>query len=71
MPLVNARIITEIEAIAILTGAKATHVASGGIGGNEGSVVLSIEGPDDQVKAAFDLVQSIKGEPPVQTPPTM
>ena len=69
MPLVSATVVTEIEALALLTGARAIHVGSGGIGGLEGSVVLAIEGTHDQVKVAFDLIQSIKGEPPVQTPP--
>jgi len=68
MPLVSAKVITEIEALAILTGVKAFHVGSGGIGGGEGTVVLAVEGTDEQVRAAFELVQSIKGEPPVQAP---
>jgi len=56
-------IVTEIEALKILTGAKATLVASGGIAGAEGAVRLILEGTDEQVDAAVKLVESIKGEP--------
>ena len=58
-------VITEIEALHTLTGAKTTLLGAGGVGGSEGSVVLGIEGNDEQVKAALDLCRSIKGEPPV------
>lgn len=66
MPVVNATVVTEIEALALLAGVKATHVASGGIGGCEGSVVLVVEGSDEQVQAAFALAEGIKGESPVR-----
>ena len=39
-----AKVVTEIQAIQVLTGASATHVASGGIGGAEGTVTLVLEG---------------------------
>ncbi len=65
MPVVGATVVTEIQALRILTGVQATHVASGGIGGSEGSVVLVVEGPDRQVRAAFSLWESIKGEPAI------
>ncbi len=67
-PVVQGKVITEIQAIGILTGARAYHIASGGVGGSEGAVVLSIEGDEARVKKAFDLVTSIKGEPPVSGP---
>jgi hypothetical protein len=38
MPVVNATVVTEIQALRILTGVKTTHVASGSIGGCEGAV---------------------------------
>ena len=62
MPVINCRAVTEIEALAMLTGVTATHVASGGVAGSEGSVILSLEGSDDTVRAAFEIVKSIKGE---------
>jgi hypothetical protein len=55
--------VTEIEAFKILFDAEAVHVASGGQGDTAGAVVLIVMGEDDQVKAAIDLVESIKGEP--------
>jgi hypothetical protein len=60
--------LTEIQALALLAGVEATHVASGGVGGSEGAVVLSIEGEESRVEKAFELVKSIKGEPPVGMP---
>ncbi|MBI5048651.1 MAG: hypothetical protein HZB54_06865 [Deltaproteobacteria bacterium] len=64
MPLVNAKVMTELQAIDILFGAsgvKATHVASGGVAGSEGAVVLILEGKDHAVKKAFDFICRIKG----------
>ncbi|HEX2922948.1 MAG TPA: hypothetical protein VHS28_02840 [Chloroflexota bacterium] len=69
IPVVSGTVITEIEALRILTGVHATHVASGGIGGSEGTVVLVVEGPDDRVRAAFKIWEQIKGEPPVPVSP--
>ncbi len=68
MPVVSARVVTEIQALEILTGVHAVHVASGGVGGSEGAVVIALEGADATVKRAFELVQSVKGEPPIGMP---
>ena len=65
-PIVNGTVITEIQAFQVLCGVMATHVGSGGIGGGEGSVVLVLEGPDEDVARAFKLVESIKGEESVR-----
>src|SRR3990170_4524066 len=65
MPLMNAKVITEIQAIEILFGAdgvRATHAASGGIGGSEGSVVIVLEGEENGVRKAFEFIREIKGE---------
>lgn len=59
----SAIVVTELEALEILFDVRATHVASGGIDGSEGSVVLSIVGEESDVKRAFDYILSIKGEP--------
>jgi hypothetical protein len=56
-------IITEIEALKILTGVDATLYAAGGIAGAEGSVRLIVMGEDEEVEAALEIVESIKGEP--------
>lgn len=61
----NASVVTEIQALKILFDVEAKHVASGGIGGSEGSVVLVIMGEEPKVKRAIDLLESIKGEKPV------
>ncbi len=68
MPVVSAKVVTEIQALEILTGVHAVHVASGGVGGSEGAVVIALEGSDTTVKRAFELVQSVKGEPPIAMP---
>jgi hypothetical protein len=70
-PVVICEIVTEIQALALLAGVKTTHIASGGVGGSEGAVVLSIEGEESRVEQAFELVKSIKGEPAVTTPDTV
>jgi len=70
-PVVLGEVVTEIQALAVLAGVKATHVGSGGVGGSEGAVVLTIEGPDPAVEKAFGIVKSIKGEPAVTIPDTL
>jgi len=57
-------IITEIEAVKVLTGAEALLVSSGGVGGAEGSVRLLVRGNRDQLEAVEELMDSIWGEPP-------
>ena len=63
MPMTGS-IITEIEAINILTGATAYQIAAGGIRGAEGSVRLHITGTPDQIKNVQKILSEIKGEPP-------
>jgi hypothetical protein len=69
--MVNAKIVTEIEALGVLAGVTAVHVASGGIGGSEGSVVLSVDGDEASLEKAFTLVKGIKGESAVAVPEKM
>ena len=68
VPLVEAKAITEIEAIAILFDVKAYQIGAGGVAGSEGSVHLAIEGDEDKVSRAFDLCLSLKDEAPVGMP---
>ena len=68
IPVPLAKVITEIEAFAILAGVKAYHIGSGGIAGSEGSVHLSLEAPEEQILKALEIVKSIKGEPPIGPP---
>jgi hypothetical protein len=62
--LLTGEIVTELEAIKILTGATAFQCSAGGISGAEGGVWLVFRGTPDQVKKALELVKSIQGEPP-------
>jgi len=64
----SAKVVTEIQAIQVLSSAGATHVASGGIGGSEGAVTLVLEGETAVLDHAFQLVKDIKGEPAVPPP---
>ncbi len=68
IPIVNGQVVTEIQALEILAGVVSTHVASGGVGGSEGSVVLAIAGTEEDVAHAFELIRSIKGEPALPAP---
>ena len=56
-------IITELDAIAMLTGAGAELVAAGGVCGAEGSVWLAISGDAACENQAMALLQSIAYEP--------
>ena len=64
MWILTGEIVTELEAIKILTGATAFHANSGGVSGAEGAVWIVFRGTEDQVKKAFELAKSIQGEPP-------
>lgn len=68
MPVELAKVITEVQAFGILCGVRAYHIASGGVGGSEGAVILSIEGDEERMEKAMALVKAIKGEPPVTLP---
>ena len=56
-------IVTEIEALEILTGVKAGVISVGGIGGAEGSIRLLLKGEIEQVSKAVELITDIQGEP--------
>jgi hypothetical protein len=59
-------VVTEIDALRILAGVEARHVASGGVGESAGSVVLIIKGDKENVQRAISIVEAIKGEPPLK-----
>ncbi len=61
---VRGIIITEIEALKILTGVDVHHIASGGIGGAEGAVRLLAEGSSEQLTQAKEVINEISGETP-------
>jgi hypothetical protein len=63
MWLLTGEIVTELEAIKILTGATAFQSSAGGVSGAEGGVWLVFRGTQDQVTKAMELVKSVQGEP--------
>jgi len=60
---VPGEVITEIEALKLLTGVKAEMIAAGGISGAEGCVWMSLEGSPEQILQAEKLIQSVASEP--------
>jgi len=60
---VPGEVVTEIEAIAILTGASAELIAAGGVCGAEGSVWMGISGTAKQEDIAKEVLARVSGEP--------
>jgi hypothetical protein len=65
---IPGEIFTEIEAIRLVSGARAALIGAGGIAGAEGGVRLSVWGAPDQVDRASAAIEDILGEPPFLTP---
>ena len=63
-------VVSEIEAIKILTNAKAIPVSAGGVSGAEGAITLLIKGTPNQVNKAIKIIEAIKGEPKTKVPMT-
>jgi hypothetical protein len=63
IPIMNATVVTEIDAFRILFDLKAVHVGGGGVTESQGSVVLVAEGERDTLDRAIALIELIKGEP--------
>jgi len=61
---VPGEVVTEIEALKLLTGVKAEMLAAGGVSGAEGGVWLNLEGSPEQMLKSEKLLQSISSEPP-------
>ena len=61
---VSGTIITELEAVELLTGASAQLVSAGGVLGAEGSYWIAVTGTEGQLKVASDIIKSIINEPP-------
>jgi hypothetical protein len=60
---VRGDLVTELDAVAQLTGASAELVAAGGVGGAEGCCWLAVDGTDAQLEAAERLLASVAKEP--------
>jgi len=61
---IRGLIFTEIEALRTLAGVEAVQVAAGGISGAEGGVWLLLQGTEEQVERALEIVESVQGELP-------
>jgi hypothetical protein len=61
LPIPNSDIVTEIEAIKILSGAVAFPIASGGVDGAEGAVTLVIKGSKSQINLINSIINDLKG----------
>jgi len=59
--LCEGKVVTELQAISLLTGATAVPIAAGGVDGAEGAVTLVISGEDNQVKRAIACIEEVKG----------
>ncbi len=62
IPLMNATVVTEVEAFRILFDLSAVHIGGGGVEDSQGAVVLVAEGGKEQLDQAIGLIESIKGE---------
>lgn len=62
MPL-PGNVITEIQAIELISGANAELVACGGVNGAEGACWLAVTGNEEQLEKMDALFESIRNEP--------
>ena len=68
VPVTSGLVVTEIEALGIMAGVEVRHIASGGIGGSEGAVVLLLEGYEKNLDKAWEILESVKGAAPIGVP---
>jgi hypothetical protein len=62
--IMEGQIVTEIEALRLLTGVECRQIGAGGVCGAEGAVRLLVTGSVAQVKAADTLIAEVASEPP-------
>lgn len=60
-PCPEGKVITEMNAVELLSGAAAIPIAAGGLGGAEGAATLVIKGTDEQVRCAIEYIERSKG----------
>jgi hypothetical protein len=61
-------VVMECDALETLTGVRALPVAMGGIGDGQGTATLLLLGQEQDVENAWSLIESLKGEPPLEAP---
>lgn len=61
LPINFGTTVTEVKAFNILSGATATPIAAGGVGGAEGAITLVLEGDKEQVTRAINCAEQAKG----------
>jgi hypothetical protein len=59
--LCEGKVVTELKAIKLLTGAEAIPIAAGGVDGAEGAITLLVSGEDNQVILAIAYIEEAKG----------
>jgi len=62
----KGRVVTELDAVRILSGAKAVPIGKGGIGGAEGALTMIVKGDREQVARARRIIKQCKGELPLR-----
>jgi hypothetical protein len=60
---IEGEIVTELEAIELLTGCEAHQISAGGLCGAEGASWFAAWGTEEEIAACKELVQGILGEP--------
>ncbi|MFC1870622.1 hypothetical protein ACFLYE_05100, partial [Chloroflexota bacterium] len=60
IPCQGGTVVTEVEAIRILSGATAVPIAAGGLAGAEGAITLVIKGETEQVNQAIEYVVCLR-----------
>jgi hypothetical protein len=58
------QVFTELDAIFLATGARATMTGAGGVSGAEGCVWLAVEGDERQIADVDTLMRKVLAEPP-------
>lgn len=58
-----AEIVTELDAIAVLTGAQAIQIAAGGVMGAEGAAWITAFGSAEEIERVQELIAGVQGEP--------
>ena len=61
IPIDYGIVVTEVDAIKILSGATAVPISAGGLGGAEGAITLVMKGETEQVSEAIKYSEEVKG----------